>query len=53
MILAGWDGSRWQSTSSKAPHALVYIALDPAGTWKGSIVKERRPADLDFDSNTA
>jgi hypothetical protein len=32
---------------------LVYIALDPAGAWKGSIVKELRAADLDFDANTA
>ncbi len=27
---------------------LVYIALDSAGAWKGSIVKELRAADLDF-----
>ncbi len=32
---------------------LVYIALDPTGAWKGSIVKELRAAGLDFDANTA
>jgi hypothetical protein len=29
----------------------VYIALNPTEAWKGSIAKERRAADLDFDAN--
>lgn len=32
---------------------LVYIELDPAGAWKGFIVKELRAAHLDLDANTA